>query len=180
MSRRDFFQLFCIFYLQLINRKCAKEKKHQYLTLYQNWNRTPVYFELAVSASYLIFHYFFFNFCQGILISITSRSDIAINQSFVKNTEGTYEQSIICREHRKNYFVSSIEIPSSRLNPLLWTGATHYSPDTTDETIGVVVMIVIIVIIGVIVIIEITWRDSKSRRNDCNHRHHRSYFDDPS
>ena len=129
------------------------KKKHQYLTLYRNWNRTPVYFELAVSASYLIFHYFFFNFCQGILISITSRSDIAINQSFVKNTEGTYEQSIICREHRKNYFVSSIEIPSSRLNPLLWTGATHYSPDTTDETIGVVVMIVIIVIIEVILMI---------------------------
>ena len=41
-------------------------------------------------------------------------------------------------------------------------------------------MIVIIVIIGVIVTIEITSRDSKSRRNDCKHRHHRSYFDDPS
>ena len=27
MSRRDFFQLFCMFYLPLINRKCAKEKK---------------------------------------------------------------------------------------------------------------------------------------------------------
>ena len=53
MSKRDFFQLFCMFYLRLINRKCAKEKKHQYLTLYQNWNRTPVYFELAVSASYV-------------------------------------------------------------------------------------------------------------------------------
>ena len=26
MSRRDFFQLFCMFYLQCINRKCAKEK----------------------------------------------------------------------------------------------------------------------------------------------------------
>ena len=25
---------------------------NQYLTLYQNWNRIPVYFELAVSASY--------------------------------------------------------------------------------------------------------------------------------
>ena len=25
------------------------KKKHQYLTLYRNWNRTPVYFELAVS-----------------------------------------------------------------------------------------------------------------------------------
>ena len=52
MSRRDFFQLFCMFYLQCINRKCAKEKKHQHLTLYQNWSRTPVYFKLAVSASY--------------------------------------------------------------------------------------------------------------------------------
>ena len=52
MSRRDFFQLFCMFYLQCINRKCAKEKKHQHLMLYQNWNRTPVYFKLAVSASY--------------------------------------------------------------------------------------------------------------------------------
>ena len=49
MSRRDFFQLFCMFYLQLINWKCAKENKHQYLTLYQNWNRTPVYFELVLS-----------------------------------------------------------------------------------------------------------------------------------
>ena len=53
MSRRDFFQLFCMFYLWLINRKWPKEKKHQYLSLYQNWNRTPVYFELAVSASYI-------------------------------------------------------------------------------------------------------------------------------
>ena len=53
MSRRDFFQLFCMFFLRLINRKCAKEKKHQYLTLYQNWNRNPVYFGLAVSASYI-------------------------------------------------------------------------------------------------------------------------------
>ena len=52
MSRRDFFQLFCMFYLRLINRKCAEEKKHPYLTLYQNWKRTPVFFELAVSASY--------------------------------------------------------------------------------------------------------------------------------
>ena len=52
MSRRDFFQLFCMFYLRLINRKCAKEKKQQYLMLYQTWNRTPVYFKLAVSASY--------------------------------------------------------------------------------------------------------------------------------
>ena len=51
MSRRDFFQLFCMFYLWLINRKLAKERKHQYLTVYQNWNRTPVYFELAVSDS---------------------------------------------------------------------------------------------------------------------------------
>ena len=31
-----------------------KKKKHQYLTLYQNWNRTPVYFKLAVSASYTL------------------------------------------------------------------------------------------------------------------------------
>ena len=31
-----------------------QRKKHQYLTLYQNWNRTPVYLELAaVSASYV-------------------------------------------------------------------------------------------------------------------------------
>ena len=49
MSRRDFFQLFCMFCLRLINRKCAKENTEQYLMLYQNWNRTPVYFELAVS-----------------------------------------------------------------------------------------------------------------------------------
>ena len=27
MSRRDFFQIFCMFYLQCITRKCAKEKK---------------------------------------------------------------------------------------------------------------------------------------------------------
>ena len=54
MSRRDFFQLFCMFYLRLIYRKCAKEKKNQYLTVYQNWNRTRVYFELAVSASYIL------------------------------------------------------------------------------------------------------------------------------
>ena len=52
MSRRDFFQLFCMFYLRLINRKCVKEKKQQYLMLYQTWNRTSVYFKLAVSASY--------------------------------------------------------------------------------------------------------------------------------
>ena len=26
MSRRDFFQIFCMFYLQCITRKCAKEK----------------------------------------------------------------------------------------------------------------------------------------------------------
>ena len=31
----------------------APKKKHHYLTLYQNWNRTPVYLELAVSASYV-------------------------------------------------------------------------------------------------------------------------------
>ena len=54
MSRRDFFQLFCMFYLRLINRKCAKEKKQQYLMLYQTWNRTSVYFKLAISASYTI------------------------------------------------------------------------------------------------------------------------------
>ena len=53
MSRRDFFQLFCIFYNRLINRKCAKEKKQQYLMLYQTWNRTSVYFKLADSASYV-------------------------------------------------------------------------------------------------------------------------------
>ena len=52
MSRRDFFQIFCMFYLQCITRKCAKEKKQQYLMLYQTWNRTSVYFKLAVSASY--------------------------------------------------------------------------------------------------------------------------------
>ena len=57
MSRRDFFQLFCMFYLRLINRKWAKERKHRYLTLYQNWNRTPVYFELAVSDSYPFWWY---------------------------------------------------------------------------------------------------------------------------
>ena len=44
-----------MFYLRLINRKCAKEKKQQYLMLYQTWNRTPVYFKLAVSASYHFF-----------------------------------------------------------------------------------------------------------------------------
>ena len=54
LCRRDFFQFFCMFYLRLINRKCAKEKKHQYLMLYQNWNRTTVYFKLAVSASYVV------------------------------------------------------------------------------------------------------------------------------
>ena len=26
-----------------------RQRKHQYLTLYQNWNRTPVYFELVLS-----------------------------------------------------------------------------------------------------------------------------------
>ena len=52
MSRRDFFQIFCMFYLQCITRKCAKEKKQQYLMLYQTWNRTSVYFKLALSASY--------------------------------------------------------------------------------------------------------------------------------
>ena len=52
MSRRDFFQLFCMFYLRLINRKCTKEKIQQYLMLYQTWNRTSVYFKLAVIASY--------------------------------------------------------------------------------------------------------------------------------
>ena len=45
-------EILILFYLRLINKKCAKEKKHQYLTLHQNWYRTPVYFELAVSASY--------------------------------------------------------------------------------------------------------------------------------
>ena len=30
----------------------AQKKKHQYLMLYQSWNRTPVYLEIAVSASY--------------------------------------------------------------------------------------------------------------------------------
>ena len=29
-----------------------QRKKYQYLTLHQNWYRTPVYFELAVSALY--------------------------------------------------------------------------------------------------------------------------------
>ena len=46
-----------MFYLQCINRKCVKENKHQHLTLYQNWNRTPVYFKLAVSASLLFAEY---------------------------------------------------------------------------------------------------------------------------
>ena len=54
MSRRDFFQFFCMFYLRLINRKCAKEKKQQYLMLYQTWNRTSVYFKLAVRSSYFV------------------------------------------------------------------------------------------------------------------------------
>ena len=35
-----------------------QRKKHQYLTLYQNWNRIPVYFELAVSASYMWVNFF--------------------------------------------------------------------------------------------------------------------------
>ena len=32
------------------------KKRHQYLTLYQNWHRTPVYLDLAVSASYAYNH----------------------------------------------------------------------------------------------------------------------------
>ena len=35
-----------------------QRKINQYLTLYQNWNRTPVYFKLAVSASYSLFGVF--------------------------------------------------------------------------------------------------------------------------
>ena len=53
MSKRDFFQIFCMFYLQCITRKCAKEKKQQYLMLYQTWKRTSVYFKLALSWSYI-------------------------------------------------------------------------------------------------------------------------------
>ena len=54
MSRRDFFQLFCMFYLRLINRKCAKEKKQQYLMLYQTWNRTSVYFRQTWNLSKIL------------------------------------------------------------------------------------------------------------------------------
>ena len=66
---KGFLSTFCMFYLWLINRKCAKERKHQYLTLYQNWNRTRVYFELAVSASYPKIYLpdtFQISFCYGI------------------------------------------------------------------------------------------------------------------
>ena len=51
LKKISFFYFFCMGYLQVINGS-AKEKKHQYQTLYQNWNRTPVYLELALSASY--------------------------------------------------------------------------------------------------------------------------------
>ena len=109
------------------------------------------------------------------------------NQSIiVNNTEETYEsinhlcikRTILCLALS---FLHQGWIPCGGK---LWTGATHYSPDTTDETIGVVVMIVIVLIIGIIgiiVIIQITWHnrlDNRSRRNCSNHRHHRRYFDD--
>ena len=53
MSRRDFFQIFCMFYLQCITRKCAKEKKLWYPTLYQRRFRRPVYFKSIVMSSYM-------------------------------------------------------------------------------------------------------------------------------
>ena len=61
---------------RLRNRKCTKEKKHQYLTLYQNWNRTRVYLELAVSASYRLFaHLFIPLFIIGRICILYSTTD---------------------------------------------------------------------------------------------------------
>ena len=48
------FNFFVCFIFNWSIGSAPKKKKHQYLTLYQNWNRTQVYFELVVSASYTI------------------------------------------------------------------------------------------------------------------------------
>ena len=47
------FNFFVFFIFNWSTGSAPKKKKHQYLTLYQNWNRTLVYFELAVSDPYV-------------------------------------------------------------------------------------------------------------------------------
>ena len=47
------FKFFCMFYLQCITRKCAKEKKLWYPMLYQSGVRRPVYFKSIVMSSYM-------------------------------------------------------------------------------------------------------------------------------
>ena len=108
-------------------------------------------------------------------------------------------QSIICDENRRNVWINQSSVENTERTILylalsflhqgwipcggkLWTGATHYSTDTTDETIGVVVIIVIamiienILMIVIIVIIEvilmiisivITWHSTRDNRSRC-------------
>ena len=47
------FNFFVCFIFDWSIGSAQKKKKHTNIMLYQNWNRTPVYFELAVSGSYI-------------------------------------------------------------------------------------------------------------------------------
>ena len=49
------FNFFVCFIFNVSLGSAPKRKKQQYLMLYQTWNRTSVYFKLALSASYVIF-----------------------------------------------------------------------------------------------------------------------------
>ena len=109
MSRRDFFQIFCMFYLQCITRKCAKEKKQQYLMLYQTWNRTSVYFKLALSASY-----------QYCCIFWKYHSFHTFYDSFVGNTGGGNAKISTNMFHiRNNHFITLLQNHKKKL-PLIY------------------------------------------------------------
>ena len=107
MSRRDFFQLFCMFYLRLINRKCSKEKNYPYLTLYQNWYRTPVYSELAVSASpgrYLLKINFFIESALKMIqfkIQFKTKSGIFIQKNIYSIESRIFNEIIHSKKMRK-------------------------------------------------------------------------------
>ena len=56
LDQNGFLSTFFYIFSSTDHYEVRQSKKHQYVILYQNWNRTPVYLELAVNASYFIGH----------------------------------------------------------------------------------------------------------------------------
>ena len=71
LDQKGFLSTFFYVFSSTDQYEVRQSKKHQYVNLYQNWNRTKVYLELAVSASYVIGHLRAPSLSANILLKVT-------------------------------------------------------------------------------------------------------------